>query len=720
MSFTNNASFKLDKVPTYNPLTQRFELLNFWGKEKRKCIEGMWAQSDDKTEYKFMPGPLYFYVNFFHIQLESKGSKSLSMGLPWLRDIEWDLFRIYEECRGFSGFEHDKIYTCDRRYGPEKALSLQLGRITKEEADSKTYIPAREYLAKNHSQDLGKPLYDNEAKHFISIQARGSGKSYSSAGIALHNFLFDGAIDYDTYLAMKKKSTPMASDTIIGAIDTKFTTPLIKKIQAAYDFLPGGIKYLGKNYKSPLAVEYSGSLAPNRDYTSATKSSLRHRTFRDNPLAANGTRPNLCILDEVGFMTNLQESWGAIEATQASKSRTLVIWGLGTGGLVSGKAALYAEAVFRNPADYNCLEFEDEYENRGVIGYFVPYTKTLNEFKEGPNLITNEVLANRYIEHRRVEAKKSPSPTVYQTEIINGPILPSEAFLVLESGEFPTIELKNQLAKIEGNKEKYLDPTFKGRLVFDEKTQMVRFDSIQNAQPIRDYPLGKSENKAGCVELYKHPKQFEENGQVPNGTFLAGADVVDKDKSTTNSLPSVFIMNRFTREIVAEYTGRTDNAKDFYEVCRRLCMFYKATLMYEKNLVGLFTHFEQRKCTYLLADTPYQLRSNDTYKAVGNTSKGINATNKINKIGRDYVKAWLLEDLGANASLKVVETLRSPALIKELMMWNNDGNFDRVSALGMLLWHDETSYKKVETIQKETKGFLDSKYFTKFGVHRHN
>ena len=44
MSFTNNASFKLDKVPTYNPLTQRFELLNFWGKEKRKCIEGMWAQ----------------------------------------------------------------------------------------------------------------------------------------------------------------------------------------------------------------------------------------------------------------------------------------------------------------------------------------------------------------------------------------------------------------------------------------------------------------------------------------------------------------------------------------------------------------------------------------------------------------------------------------------------------------------------------------------------
>ena len=52
--------------------------------------------------------------------------------------------------------------------------------------------------------------------------------------------------------------------------------------------------------------------------------------------------------------------------------------GLGTGGLVSGQAALYAESIFRNPSEYNCITFNDEYENRGTIGYFVPYWKTLN------------------------------------------------------------------------------------------------------------------------------------------------------------------------------------------------------------------------------------------------------------------------------------------------------------------------------------------------------
>ena len=153
------------------------------------------------------------------------------------------------------------------------------------------------------------------------------------------------------------------------------------KCRTGFKHLEGSYRIGEDFYPSPLMTTYTGSLAPNREYESKTGSLLRHRTFRDNPLAANGTRPNLCILDEVGFMTNLQEAWGAIEATQASKSRTLVIWGLGTGGLVSGKAALYAEAVFRNPADYNCVEFEDAIafnsDNNSALFPTMPISKLL-------------------------------------------------------------------------------------------------------------------------------------------------------------------------------------------------------------------------------------------------------------------------------------------------------------------------------------------------------
>ena len=111
---------------------------------------------------------------------------------------------------------------------------------------------------------------------------------------------------------------------------------------------------------------------------------------------------------------------------------------------------------------------------------------------------------------------------------------------------------------------------------------------------------------------------------MPSFTEIVGA--LDKDKSTTDSLPSIVVMNRFTRQIVAEYTGRTGEAKDFYEVCRKLLLYYNAIGMYEKNLIGLYNYFDQMKCTYLLADTPYQLRSTDTYKAGTNTAKGIIGT----------------------------------------------------------------------------------------------
>jgi len=706
----NNTNFILDEIPNFHPELQYYERITFWGVQKRRCIEGYWAGG------KWMPGPLYYYVNFHNILFEDESSVAQALGLPWLRDIDWELFLAYEECRGFSGFEKDTKNTCDRKYGPEKELSIKLNRITEKEANSKTYIDAREYLTKNHGKSLGKPLYKNSAKHFISIQSRGGGKSYASSGLASHNYLFDGATDYDNYLERKKAKQYIASDTIIGAIDTKYTEPLIKKCKAAFENYAGSYRIGDEFYPSPLMVAYTGSLAPNREYTSRTGSLLRHRTFKDNPLAANGTRPNLCILDEIGFMTNVKEAWGAIEATQASKQKkNLVIWALGTGGLVSGQAALYAESIFRNPSEYNCIVFNDEYENRGTIGYFVPYWKTLNEFKKGPDRVTDEKLARMYIKSRRDQAKKANDPSVYHTEIINGPIMPSEAFLVVEGAYFPTLLLKEQLAEVEGGKfRKYQESSFKGYLVFD-KDSKVEFNTVQDARPIRNFPLTRGEDKKGIVEIWVKPQKNDEN-VVPYGTYIGGMDVVDKARSTTDSLPSIFIMNRYTRQIVAEYTGRTDNPNDFYETCRKLLMYFNATGMYEQNLPGLFTYFEKQKCLYLLADTPYQLRNSDTFRQGTNTSKGINASGKVNQTARDFIKSWLLERISENSEVRALETIYSPALLKELIMWNQYGNFDRVSSLGMLLWHDATMMRTTEKRKEEVKTFLDDPYWAKMGV----
>ena len=86
----NNSNFILEEIPDLHPDLEYYERIEFWKGEKRKCIEGYWSSG------KWMPGPLYYYVNFHHILFEDDSSVSQATGLPWLRDIDWEMYYIYE------------------------------------------------------------------------------------------------------------------------------------------------------------------------------------------------------------------------------------------------------------------------------------------------------------------------------------------------------------------------------------------------------------------------------------------------------------------------------------------------------------------------------------------------------------------------------------------------------------------------------------------------
>jgi len=163
----NNSLFKLEEIPDYHPIAEMYDRDEWWREQKRRVIEGYWVSG------KWMPPELYYYINFHNIKFESDEGVATSIGLPWLRDIDWEKAYIYTEACGFSGFEKDTKNTCHRWYGPEKERAIKYGKITKEEADSKNYIPAREYLRRNHGESLGRPLYYNSAKNVIDLEGRG-------------------------------------------------------------------------------------------------------------------------------------------------------------------------------------------------------------------------------------------------------------------------------------------------------------------------------------------------------------------------------------------------------------------------------------------------------------------------------------------------------------------------------------------------------------------
>ena len=85
----------------------------------------------------------------------------------------------------------------------------------------------------------------------------------------------------------------------------------------------------------------------------------------------------------------------------------------------------------------------------------------------------------------------------------------------------------------------------------------------------------------------------------------------------------------------------------------------------------------------------------------GNTSKGTMANAEVNKWGRKLQADWMntsIEDEENPGKLKL-HTLRGLAYIEECIKWNSDGNFDRVSAMGMLMILREDRFKRIQTIK---------------------
>lgn len=91
-----------------------------------------------------------------------------------------------------------------------------------------------------------------------------------------------------------------------------------------------------------------------------TGSNIKHRTFKDNPFAANGTRPGVMIWEEVGMFDNLKESYNAsVECQRDGAYKFGSMMFLGTGGDMNGGGTVDAQEIFYTPEQYDCVPFED-------------------------------------------------------------------------------------------------------------------------------------------------------------------------------------------------------------------------------------------------------------------------------------------------------------------------------------------------------------------------
>lgn len=764
----NRNNFLIKDIPKYHPSSVKF--LKFWKQEKKRCIEGYWgidqedincnplSNVEHATEWRYMPGKLYFYVNYGTIKHRPdylpKTAPKIKMR-PYLRDFEWAYYYVELEARGFSGFSEDEEYSCNRflleEYTDEELAHMCLDEegnqidqkhynYFKKDGTRKTYVDARDYIRRIFDKPMGLPIYENEASNFMLLGARGGGKSFLTANTVAHEWLFDGA----KYYTEQSIVNPAVAEVLVGAAIAAKSSEILGKVSDMIEELPG--KY-SKDSVHPFYKEHSGTLSPNNfknpyrhEYEKkiagkwkklGSKSKIYHATFTvENPEAAAGTRPGLIIVEEVGLAPNILTVHGSNEAAQMTDG--VVKFGtsiyIGTGGNV--EKIIESELIFRDPKGFSMLEFNDIWEGNGKIGWFVPAYYMDGNYKD-KNGNTDLESAIEVYEKRRKEKKKSKSSSAIDLEMMNYPLKPSEMFINKLGNRFPIADLKQQLVEVQSNKKDYEDKHWYGELYLTSKGE-VKFKPVESSEVVHDYPILDNKNKPGCVEIFEMPKRNSENLVFPNRYYL-GTDTYDDDDSTTNSLGSILVMDAWTKRIVAEYTGRR-GTKEFYEITRKLTLFYNGVNNYENNKKGLFWHYEKMKSLNILAETPESLRdeANISIRRTGNTRFGTPATVGVNKYAIQLIEMWL-DEQAANADENItnVQRIRSIGLLKELISYNPDPNynFDRISALGMLLIIVEDNYRIINS-GKEQDGrpkkdiskdpFFEKNFSGSQGIHNLN
>lgn len=733
----SNQEFVIKELPQYHPASQKY--ISFWKEEKRKCIEGVWISG------KYMPGKLYYYINYGTIKRNLGTSKVKTYAKPLLRDLEWELFLLWTEARGFSGFVLDKEYTCLelvkewREIGEDtpslyiienhpEAINIETGKLKK-------YVPPREYLHQVHKENLGRPLFENNSKNFFICGPRGWGKSYSVGGIIAHEYLFDGLDEYTTNIST-------AAEIVVGAGDAKYSSETLDKVKTIIDRLPGSMELGNVFYPSPFYKKYIGSWQPGSQITATykkklgknwinagTKSNIKHRTFKDNPFAANGTRPGIMLFEEVGLFDNLIESYVASVECQREGSRKFgsMIF-IGTGGdMKSG--TLDAQKMFYEPDNFDCLVFEDVWEFRGKIGYFIPAYMGLHDFKdiEGNTKVEE---AKVYLDKERARLRRSKGSTAaLESEIVNRPIVPSEMFMQKAGAIFPIVELRELKAHLEGNSI-FSQMEIPVTLYFDPDNTSFnginyKVDVKRELKPINAFPW-KDSSREGAVVIYEFPQLID--SKVPKGAYIIGHDPYGSDSQDGDSLGSIFVLktNKYFseighNEIVAEYHGRPwQGRKIVNEILYKLSKFYGDAQIYFENVRGnVKEYFEKIRRLDLLAHKPITLFNKKAgYTQSPTLEYGYPMSSRDMKLeGAIYIRDWLLEERSTNESkvIRNLNLLRSRFLIDQLIAFNLEGNFDAVMAfMGCIVGLNETynQYKeksevsRVSSFDKQIKELL--------------
>lgn len=651
-----------DHYPNSHPRSQ-FYL--FWQEEAKRCREGYVREYDGE----WIPGDYYYYLNYSPIYLTE-----LDMDDPDSLMVD----RVFELPRFYDG----------------------------------------DYFYYHYIEDARR-----KGKHGSVLKSRGKGFSFKGgSGLSKQFVLGNGT---------GRKGRGNKAFAIADEREYLTKDGILNKFIDMVD-------HCGQNTPWPRTRDLKdswnemhwkmGYKDPESNAEKGTKNEVMGVTLKNDPDKARGKRGSRIYWEEMGKFPCVLKAWGvARPSVEDGKFAfgTMIAWG--TGG-TEGANFAGAEELFYAPGGYNILGIPNLFDKNAKDGrkcgfFFAEYLNRTGCYDENGNSDVIKALLELY-EVRAEIKREATDPNTLVQEKAERPITPQEAIMRKEGSVFPTADLKDYLSEIMPSLSRFVSPHWVGRLGINGDGTPT-WKMLPDAIPVRDFPFKDNKGKEGAIEIFEMPYK-DTTGKVPTGLYIAGIDPIDDDESGTNSLFSIFIMNTITDRIVAEYTGRTFSAEDCYETSRRLLMFYNAQALYENDKKGLYAYLKNKNCLYLLADTPEIVRDMDmgTISKIGNKSKGVNSSKKINSWGRRLQATWMVQtayqqfdpnvEEGEEAPVLLnLHKIRSVGYIKEAIAWNPDINADRVSAMGMLMILRADREQRIVDYEVVHKSLADDNYFAR-------
>lgn len=525
------------------------------------------------------------------------------------------------------------------------------------------------------------------------ISSRGKGKSYTMASILSKNF----HLGVDDEISKQVKSLALAYSSEYLNKDG-----ILTKFQSYLDFVSEFTQFphlLLKN--SPQEMNWLMGWKDNTGGRHGTLNEVLGVAVKDDVGKIRGKRQNFIVLEEFGNFKNVREIYNLLLPSITEGDISFgTLYAIGTSGDDEANFQQAIELVY-NPEGYRMYALPNVWdkpgEGRKQITFFYPeYMNRKGYYDENGNSDVTGAIVELLMDRYRIRYNTTDINSITRV-IAERPITPQEAIMRAKGNKFPVTDLNIRLNQLDSNSSEW-DDVYVGEL-YQDATGEVLFRPT-NDKPIRQYPIDDNMTP-GALEIYQHPEK-DSSGKVFSNRYIGGIDPIDTDGTTaSNSLYSVYVLDLFTDNIVASYTGRKEYADDCHEIARLLALYYNAKLLFENNLKSIFAYFSKMHCLHLLADTPEYLVAKQIVKVVGygNQSKGVRATVPINNYADDLIKEWLIkpevtiqEDENGNPveiTRRHLFSLRDRALIQEMIQYNPYINVDRIRALGMLMLYRE-------------------------------